>query len=138
MIATTIEQSKKLLELGLSPESADMYRWEYNGQWFISPLAEGGFNVGSTTDELCWSLPALLELMPNFIVSHDTAFEDEDAEGISTTYYKHLEINNKSIWECSYKDDGILSRFKADTPIEAAYSMVVWLIEQGYIKTEKK
>ena len=49
MIATTIEQSKRLLELGLNPESADMkfyYNhmvWDY--ETFPCVIAEFNFNI---------------------------------------------------------------------------------------------
>ena len=63
-ICTDQEQSDRLIELGLDTNTADMYRLEHNGEWFVSPLAEGGFNVGSNSDKLCWSFTALFALLP--------------------------------------------------------------------------
>lgn len=62
---TTIEQSKKLLELGMSPESADMlYTWDIdNKTYYPLPIIddkEHDFPSGLS----CWSVGALLELVP--------------------------------------------------------------------------
>ena len=43
-----------------------------------------------------------------------------------------------NMWKCSYKDNGTLSRFEVGTLLEAAYSMIVWLLENGFIKKELK
>ena len=113
-ICTDQEQSDKLIELRLDTNTADMYRWEHNGQWFVSPLAEGGFNVGSNNDKLCWSLSALLGLMPR-----------------KAAIYK-----DRQRYACEILavggDGGIYSN-----PLDAAFGTVVWLIEHKYIKTDK-
>lgn len=68
--ATTIEQSRKLLELGLDPKSAD-FAW----------VGEDGCFVKSSSDEVedtetpAWSLEALIDALPS-----GTAF-------IHTVYY---------------------------------------------------
>ena len=129
-IATTIKQSKKLLELGLSPESADMcYLSEeslvpkviYNGMAFFDSKEERLTNTIP-----CWSLGALLELMPKKIKKDDVKlpfhlFQFKDTWGVQYGYPNETEyavlIENK-------------------TPLEAAYNMVVWLLENNYIKKE--
>ena len=70
-IATTIEQSKKLIELGLSADTADMYYYKENV--FNNALAtfNGALLVkGNSKPEVeytipAWSLSALIELMPS-------------------------------------------------------------------------
>lgn len=65
-IATTIEQSKKLLELWIDPNTADMY-WEYDSfQGFHRlELFEDGFPKNLNKDDIpAWSLSALLSLLP--------------------------------------------------------------------------
>ena len=111
-ICTNIEQSERLIKLGLDTNTADMYRWYYNGQWFVSPLAEGGFNVDSNNDKLCWSLSALLKLMPR-----------------KAAIYKDEERYTCEILQVG--DGGIYSN-----PLDAAFGMVVRLIEYEYIKTK--
>ena len=61
---TDIEQSMKLAEI-LPIESADM-------QWLIDDLGEPfPFHVNrvNENEEPCWSLAALLELIPNYVIS---------------------------------------------------------------------
>ena len=63
-ICTTIEQSKKLIELGIDVNTADM--------WYL-PIKDSHKLV--TTPSLtrgiipAWSLSALLELIPNYVIN---------------------------------------------------------------------
>lgn len=141
MNCTNIEQSKKLLDLGLSPESADMFYYKenaFNGALsaFNSALMVKGLNCDFPIDTIpAWSLGALLEVMPPYL------FEWE--RGIDLNIYRNL--NGKG-WHVSYMPNNIESMQKdkfrqitnGNTPLEAAFNMVVWLLENGYIKTEKK
>jgi hypothetical protein len=78
----------------------------------------------------CWSLGALLEVMPPYL------FEFE--RGIDLNIYRNLNGNG---WHVSYmpNNDESMQKDKfrqitnGETPIDAAYNMVVWLIENGYI-----
>lgn len=137
MIATTIEQSKDLLKLGLSPDTADMsYSFNYDNEvyeqtlvaykdWIIPKYAE------SKSKRLlpCWSLSALLELMP------------KNMKGIpeKAAYHFVLKKNVYDAWECNYEHSsfGELYSFPTQkTPIDAVYNMVAWMLENGHIKTE--
>lgn len=70
---TNLEQSRKLLELGLSDESCDMYIGNYVGK---SRIVDGtnthyfvrGESFGAPEIIPCWSVGALVELMPESIV----------------------------------------------------------------------
>lgn len=131
---TTIEQSKKLMELGLNPDTADMY-------YFCDPTPAG--NVMHPTliivekhlhsrlpeydkgDIPCWSLGALLELMP-------TSIEEVKDHNVDLMLGP-LEDE----WYLSYFDWTGLQHgpsITSGTPLEAAYNMVIWLLENGYIK----
>ena len=75
MIATSIEQSYKLLEAGLSPDSADMH-WssrkmeKINGEWRI---VKGELVVGkcdAPNDLPAWSYSRLYEIRYNSISIH--------------------------------------------------------------------
>ena len=67
---TDIEQSKRLAEI-LPLESADMYYYTVNGDIYKTP------NMIERIDDLdvddksipCWSLAALLELIPNYVIN---------------------------------------------------------------------
>ena len=135
---TTIEQSKKLLELGLSAESADMYYLRIIGESYddygnIIPLTNKVCQTivdDSPRKDLhredfpkedvlpCCSLGALLEVMSYnislFRATNGTYLIDD-------TYIVNMVVQlNKRVCE--------------DSVIEAAYNMVVWLLENGYIK----
>lgn len=134
---TTIEQSKKLLKLGLNPESADMHYLFEN--YITQPIIK--IEVGYNKDEEeacleddfaseyipCWSLGALLEVMPEHIFSEDRI----------KNYTPVLHIGEKNVVWYQHMNE-FLHIEHADTPIEAAYSTVVWLLENGYIKKEPK
>lgn len=76
-IATTIEQSKKLIKLGLNRETSDMF------YWCGTDLRIGGYKAqDKDTDISAWSLSALLELMPKI----DNLKPMIDLEGNSIYY----------------------------------------------------
>lgn len=77
---TTIEQSKHLLELGLNPESADMF-------YFLDPTPAGNIYHLTVINEYnrkpeydkgdipCWSIGALINSMPKYMKSGENYFE---------------------------------------------------------------
>lgn len=121
---TSIEQSKKLVELGLNPDTADMH--------YIKCIRENDVRYipellldDNECDIPCWSLGALLELMPASIEE----VKDHNVDLILGP------LEDK--WEISYFDWTGLQHgpsIISDTPLEAAYNMVIWLLENDYIK----
>lgn len=134
---TSIEQSKKLLELGLSPESADMYYkavyrldkpkeiLEYTLRPIIGSILKAiehknlmrSFTLETKTYKMkdigipCWSVGALLELIPKL----HSLQHSENGYFCSLANYKYVtEAYNNSI--------------------DACYNMVIWFLENGYIK----
>lgn len=79
---TDIEQSKNLLNLGLKPESSDMCYIKHctsnNPEWRfdeeVPPMVLGDTPLSkiSVPTLPCWSLAALLELLPNEISTNDS------------------------------------------------------------------
>ena len=132
MIATSIEQSKHLLELGLDPNTADMV-WMSN-KWLYSIkdniLHKEDF---SEIDTLAWSLSALLKVMPKNTNETYHLFSSMMSDQLGSwicdrsKYYIDTDGYNKNDYEC----------FKSDNPITAAYQMVCWLLEQGLLKKEE-
>ena len=115
MFYTTIEQSKKLLKLGLSPESADKY-WLNQHCRVIDDETNLTLLQTYYKQEYaypCWSVGALLEVMPRI-------------DGFKPII--DLDVN------CIYYEGRNETINSADTLTEAAYNMVVWLIENNYIK----
>lgn len=127
---TTIEQSRHLAKLGVDLKTADL-TYEKLAIWnkgdfpeeFQYRLREIPFQFFSGIGVPCWSLEALLELMPEEIVDKH-----------KITIYK-----DGSEWVCCYQDlNGNLygcEQTSCDIVL-AAYRMVEWLVENGYIKTE--
>ena len=133
---TSIEQSKKLLELGLSPESADMY---YLGLADIdtgkilfsensSPI-EVGSPYGENTLP-CWSVGALIKVLPHDIVYQTKLFEPTHCR---------LNLSKTGVGYASSIDrypDRSFNQCWTENPdlIDALYNCIVWLLEEGHIK----
>lgn len=129
---TSIEQSKKLIELGLNIETADMVYASYNDvmtgerkyrKWAmeLTPMMK----IETERELPCWSLSALLELMPKI-----KFFKDESA------YYPLLQkYYAKDSWICKYENSGADEHWYIEkTPIDACCDMICWLLENDYIK----
>ena len=125
-ICTSIEQSKRLIELGIDVNSADMvYHKNLDGTYNLRVV-----NNILEYDIPAWSLSALLELMP----SHLFEFE----RGIDLNLYPSI---NRKVWLCSYMPNAIenmkTDKFKqithADSLVDAVFDMIVWLKENNYL-----
>lgn len=114
---TTIEQSKNLLELGLNPESADMlFPWNGYSNIEIPVIGKTG---NSSVLIPCWSVGALLEVMPVILKLRYRAFLTPHSVGYC----------------CAYSDCSESFHVEDEkTAINACYKMVVWLLENNYIK----
>ena len=123
-ICTSIEQSKKLIALGIDVNTADMY-YDVNS-YGIQGKPEVG--IGWSKDIPAWSLSALLELIPPYLGE----FKDGIDFGLSKA------INGKwySAHYIKFNDDGLASfniTVTGDTAIDAAFEMVCWLKENEKI-----
>lgn len=129
-ICTSIEQSKKLLELGLDADTADMgYNGIENrdtGRIWYDKYPTTMPNVDSIP---AWSLSALLELIPDEIKFEGTNCSLELAKD-------WISYGGCDAYDASYRIQPMA--FNKEPLIDLAYKTVCWLIEQGYIKTEKK
>lgn len=103
---TTIEQSKKLLELGLDGYTADMAYSQDSDTCIPMPVA----NCAGSFPVPCWSVGALLELMPIYEIINcgDT-----------------IEIGCKGF---------ALETEENETLLDLVVNMVIWLLEHNYIK----
>ncbi len=63
-ICTTKEQSQRLLELGLKPETADCFHWNYSGENYVGNITE----ELETTDVPAWSLHRLMEILDSPLI----------------------------------------------------------------------
>ena len=124
---TTIEQSKKLVELGLNPETADMFysrRPTGKSEYSVFPdfKPEGRLEVFTKVDLPCWSVGALMKLINGIIT--------EDAGLLSFMLWNHYEG-----WSIQCELLGY--NHSCSTSLETVYDTVIWLLENGYIKKEK-
>lgn len=100
-ICTTIEQSKKLIELGIDRKTSDMY------YWCGEDLRIGGYKAQDEDYDIsAWSLTALLDILP-----HGKALiHDKENRG-----YKCI-CNN-------------MDTYFHDNPVDACYEMILKLNE---------
>lgn len=130
MIATSVKQSINLSKLGLSYKTSDMfYKHDTDLDGYIEKdIYE--LKIGHSYNEHdipAWSLSSLIELMPSRVEEEYklNMIKDDTTNGY---YYNY---SNR-------KERKMISSMAAYNLIDAAYNMVVWLLEKGYIKTEKK
>ena len=109
-IATTIEQSKHLLELGLDPKTADC---NWNTTFGDLSLCIGQNKLPHAVP--AWSLSALLEVMPK-----------ELEVGLFKT-----PISGEYFF--SWWTDDHHMGYDYKEPIDAAYEMVCWLLTNNLI-----
>lgn len=133
-ICTSLEQSEKLVELGIDINTADMH-W-MNGILFLSfDKVDKAYCDKWGYDYLpAWSLSALMDILPIFRVP--TAFSDKVSvpsmiktdNGYLLKYVGDFEIkiNNGGDIEAPIE-------VLADTTIDAAFEMVCWLKENNKI-----
>ena len=127
---TTIEQSKKLAEI-LPIESADMF-------WYLAtkgnPVAgfNEGYNKYGDFELPCWSLTALLSVLPNEIIT-DNRFEchyqisiRKYDGGDNTTLYQIAYGNNRGS-SGSWHD--MINTGEKDNLVDACYQMIIRLKE---------
>ena len=131
---TTLEQSEELLKLGLSTKTADMY-------YFCDPTPAGNVMIPTLIiiekhfhsrlpeynrgDVPCWTLDALLKLLRSYNDCNSlNIFSNRSQKWqVTISYYD-------TVWK-EYKEINI-------NLFEATYNTVVWLLKNGYLKTENK
>lgn len=132
-IATTREQSEKLLAMGLKPESADMYlKYDGNSYFITYSLTAKDKLVPYTLKEKdipAWSLSRLLELLPVKVPDPKIGFEPHHPELII-----HEKGYNISIRR--YAADCLVGTHIEDNPIECCVSIIEWLIKKKSFNKE--
>lgn len=127
-ICTSIEQSKKLIELGLDVNTADMF-WDTLFAKKPEAHIDNHHLIDEYDDEYrfpAWSLTALLDLMPKI---HGERPKLDTGRIQTEKYYVEYPYHE------STKDDWYSTKL-CDSAVDAAFEMVVWLFENGLIKTE--
>ena len=128
-ICTTIEQSKKLIKLGVDVNTADMF-WDT----LFAKKPEAQVNNHHLVDEYddehrvpAWSLSVLLSLMPFHYIENNNRFGFYQVKGLNKqgeTYHFGYKTNNDFfLFETSWYND----------VIDAAFEMICWLKENNKI-----
>lgn len=121
-ICTDINQSKKLIELGIDVNTADMYYPNRVGIDNYALSIEWKNGLPLLSQEIpTWSLSALIGLMPRLYEFEN----DPDDGGCQPNLCKGY--NNNS-WHIVYRSSIYITEWYED-PIDAAFEMVCWLLE---------
>ena len=129
-ICTSIEQSKKLIELGLDVNTADMF-WDLldgdEPDEKIPNCCWDRFDITINEFVPAWSLSALLELNPFQIIENNNRFTFYQVKGFNKqgeTYRFGYKTNNNSfLFETSWHND----------VIDATFEIICWLKENNKI-----
>lgn len=139
-IATTPEQSQRLLACGVPADTADMMYSRFNEdrdmnllavEWQTSRVPNRKISVNCSP---AWSLSRLLALIPHTIKTT----EDEDYYfSLAQEYAACLDYKAayKSCW--SDWEDDCVSKCSTD-PIEACVQLIEWLMQNNYKLNEIK
>lgn len=130
-VCTNMEQSTRLLALGLKKETADMHHYQYveGGRWNVEARPSiAGYNNRLVP---AWSLHRLIEMMPN-------AFQDEQYRNFV------LKVNSQEVsYIYNYVDDdgyGQSDSIDVDDNFYNLYDGIVahikWLIKKGLFNTD--
>lgn len=125
--ATTIEQSERLIALGLRKETADMhhYRWS-EGYWDIQACPQRG---ESSSFIPAWSLHRLIEMMPKCVRAHSSG-DDSPRLHPYVPKFDYLGMTIENI-------DEILADFYQHTDLfDNIIECIEWLIKEGYFNKE--
>jgi len=118
-ICTSIEQSQKLIELGIDRKTADMC-WQNNE-----------FPIGFNDEDAipAWSLSALLELIPK---------DENIVSDLDFGYYDNM-CNYVAEWCINYADmregeeNPTIKLCSSENPFDAVFDMICWLKESKII-----
>ncbi len=133
----SIEQMKHLQELGLDTSDASMH-------WQFLPTADSIING---TDEV-EKEPSLFVSQPNMEHEYPTYTLQDIIQKLplsikpisdAGTFYLNLYYHDLS-WVADYlnnEGDGSYFAISSDSIMSAAYQMLCWVIENGYLETNK-
>lgn len=135
-IGTNINQSRKLLELGLKSGTADMYleksKTPEYGEYHLHTICEGidpehWFSVRMNRDITpAWSLDRLLELIPKSIKQRHRPNADFDMH------------SDGQYWFISYEELGydVKHQEMRHKSFDAVICMIEWLIHNNHLNPE--
>lgn len=127
-IATTLSQSRRLLQCGVPAESADMFRWVNSyGQEFLETHYKPSPAVKYTP---AWSLSALLGLLPKEIKVDEDPYSEVQEYGL--LIYPFMGGWQVDYQYCDNDECQCLKCVHGTDLIEACVKAIEWLAEDGY------
>lgn len=139
-LALSIEQAKHLHELGLDMSDAALcwYQSIVDEKWGVTSISDAlrdtlkGNEPHVTTNIIpTYTLQEVLDKLPQEIITYYTPYSlyvDYQEMRIS---YSFVDREGMSSLEPTFG-------FTADTLLDAAYNMLCWVIENGYLEEDKK
>lgn len=141
-ICTSVEQSKKLIELGIDVNTADMdYIPCVNDMSTYSCVINEWNNEHEENWIPAWSLTALLKLIKSEIYG-ETIYGDTITYKVDFRKYKFtddFDLYQIAYGSIKFDEDGhdsftdMINTGEKEDPIDAAFQMVVWLKENNKI-----
>lgn len=146
-IATTIEQSRRLMELGIDINTADMfYVCDKNtaGEDYFSPTPstrEMVTHFGLFKNDLpSWSLSALMKLLPSeFTTENDLGIFKHEIKIRKYKFTNDVDLYQIAYGSIKFDVDGqysfkdMIGTGEKEELLDAAFEMVCWLKENGKI-----
>ena len=127
-----VQQMKHLQELWLDTSNASMYWISYNG---ISVSIPSNFHLPTSDNDyvICdaYTLQDVLKLIPQEIKPAEKRYWLRIDLADECLYYYHETIDLRERRDKTFS-------YYGEELIDAAYSMLCWCIENGYVKTEKE
>jgi hypothetical protein len=128
-ICTTREQSKRLLDLGVKAETADMYHYVTSNGTGISAMDD---NFLPHMDTLAWSLHRLIEMMPKRLKNLKEGW-DMCGHDIAFVITEDLDVN----YEEPFEDEPCYNKyFHEGNLYDKIVNSIAWLIKEGYFNKE--
>lgn len=132
-ICTDINQSEKLIELGIDVNTADMFYADLivnnKHEYVMHPLESYGFKTFKTFKDAnesqtskfipAWSLSALLGLMP-------TEYKKDEYYVVAESHSDYYIVSYRNCW-----DGCVHSEYSEESLLDVAFEMIVWLKENG-------
>lgn len=128
MIATTLEQSKKLVEIGINTNTADMF-WMLDSKDYYELIAIPYNESGCDKDDgiPAWSFDALFNVLPMYIGDFSKALYYND--GYYCAYFDGDALEN----EVGYGFMKTIEQTHGNTTIDAVFKMVAQLKKENFI-----
>ena len=120
-ICTSLEQTKKLIELGIDVNTADMHYVLIDCDKEIYYIGLGNY-IGILPHHPAWSLTALLGVIPKHIKNYNVLRID-------------ISDNDFAIWydEIGYGVNNDLPNITMESAVDACYEMIIKLKEQNLL-----